>query len=55
MKWICNICGYVYDKEDFLQEGDDYLCPLCDAGKEAFEKRDVELEIQMATNEITKG
>lgn len=52
MEWICNICGYVYDGEDFTKEEIDYVCPLCDAGKEAFEKRDVELEIKLATNEI---
>lgn len=52
MNWICNICGYVYDGEDFSKEADDYVCPLCDANKEAFEKRNVELEIELATNEI---
>lgn len=39
-KWICNICGYVYDEEkegvpfDALPEG--WVCPLCGAEKSAF-------------------
>lgn len=52
MKWICNVCGHVYDGEDFMQEDKDYTCPLCDADKSAFEKRNVDLEIELATNEI---
>ncbi|NBK99078.1 MAG: rubredoxin/rubrerythrin [Erysipelotrichia bacterium] len=55
MKYICSICGYVYEEEDFTLEPEDYVCPLCDAGKEAFEKRDVDLEIQLATNEINQS
>ena len=42
MKYICTVCGYVYDEE---KEGvqwedlpDDYKCPLCNVGKEKFEK-----------------
>lgn len=48
MKYICEICGWVYDEEkghlaldidpgtkfDELPEG--FECPLCYAGKEAF-------------------
>ena len=39
-KWICSICGYVYDEEkegvpfDALPEG--WVCPLCGAEKRAF-------------------
>ncbi len=40
MKYICNVCGYVYDEEvegvlwtDLLE---DYVCPLCAVGKEEF-------------------
>ncbi len=39
MKFICQICGYVYDE---AQNGpwdslpDDWKCPLCGAGKESF-------------------
>ncbi|TKB28372.1 rubredoxin [Desulfopila sp. IMCC35006] len=49
-KWVCTICGYVYDPE----KGDpdngvnpgtawedvpgDWLCPICGASKDDFEK-----------------
>ncbi len=40
MKYVCDVCGYVYDEET---EGtkwedlpDDYECPLCGVGKEQF-------------------
>ena len=29
MKYICDVCGYVYDEVDFL-------CPLCGVGKDQF-------------------
>ena len=32
-KWVCNICGYVYNGENLP---DDYICPLCKHGKEDF-------------------
>ena len=32
--WVCNICGYVYEG-DALPE--DYVCPICKHGAEAFE------------------
>ena len=41
MKYVCQVCGYVYDEE---QEGvkfedlqDDFVCPLCAVGKDNFE------------------
>lgn len=46
-KWVCTVCGYVYDPA--LGEGDippgtpfeelpeDWVCPLCGVGKENFE------------------
>ena len=46
MKYVCNICGYVYDEELGDIENDieagtkweelpaDFLCTLCGAGKE---------------------
>lgn len=52
MTWMCSICGYIYDGEDFLKEADDYLCPLCDAGKEEFKERDIQSEVASATNEF---
>jgi len=40
-KWICNVCGYIYDEEEagtaFEDLPDDWLCPACGVGKEAFE------------------
>ena len=31
--WVCTVCGYVYEGEEIPE---DYLCPLCNHGKEAF-------------------
>ncbi|HLN19814.1 MAG TPA: rubredoxin [Bacteroidales bacterium] len=51
-KYRCLICGYIYDPAegdpvsgiqpgvDFNDLPDDYLCPVCGAGKEEFEKLD---------------
>lgn len=44
MKYICDVCGYVYDEKvegvkwDELPE--DYECPLCGVGKDQFSKED---------------
>lgn len=47
-KYRCEICGYVYDPEEgdpasgiapgtaFEDLPDDYMCPICSAGKEDF-------------------
>lgn len=32
-KWVCSVCGYVYDGDDFESEPDDYVCPVCGAKK----------------------
>lgn len=41
MKYICTLCGYIYDESvesvPFNELPDDYTCPLCGAGKDAFE------------------
>ncbi len=49
-KWICTICGYVYDPAEgdptidvdpgtsFEDLPEDYKCPICNAGKEFFEQ-----------------
>lgn len=49
-KWVCVICGYVYDPaigdpENDVDAGtkfedlpDDWVCPECGAGKDQFEK-----------------
>ena len=40
MKYICDLCGYVYDEEaegtPFADLPDDYVCPECGAGKDDF-------------------
>lgn len=33
-KYICTVCGYVHETEGELP--DDFKCPLCGAGKDAF-------------------
>ena len=50
-KWVCMICGYVYDPAAGDDEGgippgtpfeelpDDWTCPICGAGKDDFEKQ----------------
>jgi len=41
MKYVCEVCGYVYDEEvegtPFSQLPDDWECPLCGVGKDNFE------------------
>ena len=49
MKYVCTVCGYVYDEETgdidngieagtaFEDLPDDFVCPLCGVGKEEFE------------------
>ncbi len=41
-KWICTVCGYIYDDKEegtaFDDLPDDWVCPVCGADKEAFEK-----------------
>lgn len=52
MKYVCELCGWEYDEEtgspdDGIEPGtrfddlpDDFVCPLCGAGKEDFVKAD---------------
>ncbi len=38
-KWICSICGYVYDGETSFEElPDSYVCPICKQSKDKFVK-----------------
>ena len=49
-KWKCIVCGYIYDEEEgdpdngiapgtkFEDLPDDWVCPLCGAPKNMFEK-----------------
>jgi rubredoxin len=48
-KWVCSVCGYVYDPEEGDADGgiapgtafetlpDSWFCPNCGVGKEFFE------------------
>ena len=42
-KYVCKICGYVYDPAEnndvpFEELPDDWTCPLCGVGKDQFEE-----------------
>lgn len=49
-KYVCTICGYVYDEEagdpdqgfapgtKWEDLPEDFVCPLCGVGKESFEE-----------------
>ena len=51
-KWVCDVCGYVYDPEagepengiepgtSFDDLPNDYECPICGVGKEEFSPLD---------------
>ena len=48
MKYVCDLCGYVYDESTgdpdsgvapgtaWKDVPEDYVCPLCGAGKDSF-------------------
>ena len=39
-KWICGICGYIYDGEvPFEELPDSYACPICKQPKSVFKKQ----------------
>lgn len=39
-KWVCTVCGYVYDEATPFEElPDDWVCPLCGVGKDMFEQQ----------------
>jgi rubredoxin len=50
-KYVCSICGYVYDPADgdpehdiapgtdFADVAEDWVCPICGAGKDAFDEQ----------------
>ena len=51
MKYICDVCGWMYDEADGAEEyniapgtkwdnvPDDFLCPVCSVGKDQFSKK----------------
>lgn len=39
-KWVCSVCGYVYDGETPFEElPEDFVCPICKQPKSVFEKK----------------
>jgi len=50
MKWRCMVCGYIYDPEvgdpdggvpggtSFEELPEDWVCPICGASKDLFER-----------------
>lgn len=52
MRYVCKVCGYIYDEEQgdtesgavagtkFEQLPDGWTCPLCGVGKEEFVKEE---------------
>lgn len=34
-KYVCTVCGYVYEGEELPE---DYVCPLCGVGPDLFEE-----------------
>ncbi len=45
MKYVCDVCGFEYDPAEnnnipFEDLPDDWVCPVCGAGKEEFSKQD---------------
>ena len=40
MKYVCNVCGWVYDEDEqgtkWEDLPDDFTCELCGVGKDAF-------------------
>ncbi len=52
MKYVCSICGYIYDPEAGEPDSgvapgtawedvpDDFVCPLCGVGKDQFEAQE---------------
>lgn len=51
MKYICEVCGYIYEEEEGDPENgiapgtkwedlpEDFICPLCKMGKQFFKKQ----------------
>ncbi len=42
MKYICKLCGYIYDEDKegkkFTDLSEDWVCPICGAEKSEFEE-----------------
>ena len=43
-KWVCSVCGYIYDGNTPFEElPDDFVCPLCKQPKDKFKLQEVTL------------
>lgn len=43
-KWVCSVCGYIYDGETPFEElPDEFVCPLCKQPKDKFKLQEVTL------------
>ncbi|MDO4484080.1 MAG: ferritin family protein [Clostridia bacterium] len=42
MKWVCKVCGYVFEGDNLPE---DFKCPTCKAGAKMFEKVEGELKL----------
>lgn len=50
--FVCKICGYIYDGETIP---DDFICPICKHGREAFEFRPAQLTTKKDVKSDTKS
>ena len=42
LKWVCTVCGYVYDEETTFEDlPEDWVCPLCGVDKSFFEQKEM--------------
>ena len=59
MKYVCSICGYVYDEAKegtpFAGLPDAWACPVCGAGKSAFTVKDQGKTGQAGKNAADSG
>ncbi len=52
-EYVCSVCGYVYKTEGELPE--DFVCPICGAGKDAFYlKEELSLKQQVEKSHLDK-
>ena len=56
-KYVCTVCGYVYDPEEnnaveFENLPDDYTCPLCGVGKDMFEADNITVKVKYINDDV---
>ena len=66
MKYVCQVCGYVYDEElgepengiapgtKFEDLPDDYTCPLCMVGKDQFAKTEPQKSLRTSLSTLRR-